>query len=200
MADRDRYRRQLQAACRELEPAGPKVVKALVSQFVANYKAQVQTRRVKMKVLKPNKDGIAKLIAIIKRPKQHFIMGSFDSPYINKKGEACGTAYCIAGYASVLTGEWRDGVVDSVAALNKLLSPDNYTAAPDQAASDFSVSMHNLWNGYGISLTRFDTMPEKSRKAAAIDVLERFGKTGKVDWLKSARKFGYVHDPKNPYG
>ena len=137
----------------------------------------------------PNPEGIAALIAIIKARKQHFVMNRFvDQKYTNRKGEACGTAYCIAGYATMLRGRSPEDATDNGADdLKSMLAPS------DGANKEFSDAIYDLWAGHNIHLADFDEMPETKRKATAIDVLEHFAKTGKVEWRKFAEKYGYVH-------
>ena len=147
-----------------------------------------------MKYFRPNKEGIDKLIKVIKSPKKHFVMGSFAEDYFNRSGKSCGTAYCIAGWAAVLNGKAEDAVEGPVL-LREMLAPkskdyrvDEYTAA----SANFREEVFRLWNGGDIELHEFDKMPEKARKTIAIEVLEHFAKTGKVEWRKIARKHGYT--------
>lgn len=192
MANRDRYRDQLQITNREVDPNDLKIFRQAVREYATNYAPSLQDRRTKMKRLRPYSEGIEALIKIIKKPKQHFVMSSFNEPYTNRAGKYCGTAYCIAGYAAVLHGLAEDAV-SGAGLLRKMLAGTERTAWKEQAAEEWELQnqIYNLWSGAGIDLYTFDRMPEKDRKAIAIEVLEHFAKTGKVEWRKIAMKHGY---------
>lgn len=214
MADRNRYRDQLQTTRGHVGNAAGKVPEAIVHWRAEDYPAQIQESRVmdhrqfardqalfdgpskrrpNMKRFRPNKEGIDKLIKVIKSPKKHFVMSSFEEDYRNRSGKSCGTAYCIAGWAAVLNGKAED-VVEGPDLLREMLAPKSgYLAFEhDDASVAFREEVFILWNGGGIVLDAFDKMPEKDRKAIAIEVLEHFAKTGKVEWRKIARKHGYT--------
>lgn len=143
-------------------------------------------------------DALKKLIGSRSRTKT-FAMASFEDHWCNKKGE-CGTAYCVAGYATIIVEsnpatatrvreKWTAGH-DSyhVNDLWRVLDPDGSR----RRNAAFADAIFNLWNGVGLNLYRFDVLPLAVRRKAALAVLENFATTGKVDWKAVTPEEGHA--------
>lgn len=148
----------------------------------------------------PDRAGIDALKAIISKRRKNirFEMSSFKEDFCNANGE-CGTAYCIAGYATlVIESEpatatrvrgsiWSSEGSYHVKDLWKVLDPDGSR----KRSAVFASAVHDLWSGIGLNLYRFDSLPLAQRRRSALAVLENFATTGKVDWQAVTPEAGH---------
>ena len=149
---------------------------------------------------KPDRKRITKLIKFIDEAAapRTIRMSSWSIPLYREDGRSCGTAFCIAGWATEMLGYNAD-LTPVTQALEELIDPT--PGAFRGVGSPAYTELHALYAGfrradddtaYEMDLDAFDALPHKKRKEIVLNVLKHFRKTGEVRWdMFAPRKVFY---------
>lgn len=133
-----------------------------------------------------NRVNVEKVLKAIKRARaERVIMNFISKPARKDNGRmSCGTAYCIAGWTChVSESPYGLCLVDA----RCILGLDARTASLLFTAAEYGNNYDSVRKKI-IDLAEFDRLPAKVRKQAAINVLERLLKTGKVNWKLAVKE------------
>lgn len=147
---------------------------------------------------------MAKLIEAVENGKEgQHVMSQYISPHMTVekivKGEVksfyCGTAGCVAGWATLARNEPKKALAME---LNEHMDSLRYFVGPSvpnevlehliAGVDHDGVSNYTGRSSLGINLIGFDRLPPRKRKSAMLKVLRTFAETGRIEWHKVAGK------------